>query len=450
MRILMVTQWFQPEPSFKGLQFAKALQALGHQVQVLTGFPNYPTGEVYPPYRVKPVQRETMDGVSVVRVPLYPNHDRSSARRILNYTSFALSAATLGTAVIEPADVAYVFHPPPSVGLAALALRAFRGIPFVYDVQDLWPDTLAASGMFNSQSGLAVVAAWCQLIYRAAAHVVVLSPGFERTLLERGVPRDKVSVIYNWADESALERVSPDPALAAELGLAGRFNVMFAGNLGAVQGLGAVLEAAVILRERDPRVQLVFVGDGVDAARLQTLTAERNLTNVRFLGRRPMEAMPPLLALADVVLVHLQDKPLFRITIPSKIQAYLASGRPILAAVSGDAADLVERAGAGLSCPPENPTALVDTVLRFADLPTAELEAMGQRGRAYYEQELSMAIGVKRFEGILQSVARQPTHRSHQRSRTPSSPGGRGASTERGSSRCAPPSSPGGRGGLGG
>jgi glycosyltransferase involved in cell wall biosynthesis len=377
-------------------------------VQVLTGFPNYPTGKVYPPYRIKLVQREDMDGIEVIRVPLYPSHDRSAFRRILNYSSYAVSAASIGAALVQRADVAYVYHPPASVGLTALALKYLRGIPFVYDIQDLWPDTLAVSGMFNSPRGLEAVGAWCKLIYHEAAHIVVLSPGFRELLVERGVPSDKVSVIYNWADDAALARVAPQPQLAQELGLAGRFNVMFAGNLGAVQGLDVVLDAATKLQERAPQVQFVMVGDGVDAERLRRVSQERGLANVLFLGRRPIAEMPPLLALADAVLVHLTDHELFRITIPSKIQAYLASGRPIIAALRGDAAELVQRAQAGLCCAPEDASALTATVLSMLSLEAEERAAMGQRGRKFYECELAMPTGVKRFEGIFADLVSRP------------------------------------------
>lgn len=232
MRILFIIQGWQPESVLKGLPFAKELQKLGHEVEALTGFPHYPQGKIYPGYRVCLLQREEMDGVSVVRVPLYPSHDRSSVRRIATYTSYALSAALMGPWVTKRADVAYVYHPPATVGFPACVLRMLRGIPFVYDIQDLWPDTLVATGMFNSRFGLRLVDKYCKLVYRLASRIVVLSPGFKAKICERGVPADKIDVIYNWSDDTVVYPVKRNAKLAKQLGLSGRFNIMFAGNMG--------------------------------------------------------------------------------------------------------------------------------------------------------------------------------------------------------------------------
>jgi len=232
MRILFITQWFQPEQMFKGLPFAKELLKLGHEVEVLTGFPNYPEGKIYNGYKIRFLQRETIDGVPVIRVPLYPSHDRSGWRRFVNYVSFALSAAIIGPWVVKKADVAYVYHPPATIGFPAAMIKLLRGIPFVYDIQDLWPDTLTATGMFTNKLGLWLVDRWCRFVYWAANKIIVLSPGFKNALIERGVPGDKIKVIYNWVDDTMVKQVPKNPALAAKLGLDGKFNIAFAGNMG--------------------------------------------------------------------------------------------------------------------------------------------------------------------------------------------------------------------------
>jgi glycosyltransferase involved in cell wall biosynthesis len=400
MRILLLTQWFDPEPIFKGAPFARALRDLGHEVEVLTGFPNYPGGKLYPGYRLELYQREDLDGIPVHRVWLYPSHDQSALRRIANYASFALSAALIGPWVTRRPDVVYVYHPPGSIALAAAAFRA----PFVYDIQDLWPDTLAATGMLNHPHLLKLIGLWSALTYKLARHLVVLSPGFRERLIARGVPAGKIDVIPNWCDEQ--QAVPGAPASAEELGMAGRFNVMFAGTMGKAQALDTVLEGARLLKERVPRVQFVLIGGGIEVERLQARAAELELTNVRFLPRRPVSEIGPIMQLADVLLVHLSDDPLFAITIPSKTQAYMAVGKPILMAVPGDAADLVATAGAGVACPPEDPAALAASVEKLATLPPAELAAMGERGRTYYQQELSLAVGARRFEQIFEAARR--------------------------------------------
>lgn len=405
MRILMLTQWFNPEPFYKGISFAKELVNLGHEVEVLTGFPNYPGGKVYEGYRVKPLQREVMEGVSVLRAPLYPSHDSSSVKRIANYASFAFSSAILGTFLTKPADVIYVYHPPATIGLPASVISLLRRVPFVYDVQDLWPDTLSATRMLGNNIALKIVDKWCQLIYRRASKIVVLSPGFKDILINRGVPKEKIEVIYNWCDESQIQTAERDENLAHSLGLTNRFNVIFAGTMGKAQALNAVLEAAGILATQQPDIQFVFVGGGIEVDGLKQKTKDMRLTNVLFLPRRPVSQISDILNLADVLLVHLKDDPLFKITIPSKIQTYMAVGRPILIGVRGDAAALVEKAKAGLVCAPEDPQDIANTIERLYNMSREDLDLMGRNGKKFYEQELSLSIGIRRFEKIFQSVA---------------------------------------------
>lgn len=405
MRILMVSQWFTPEPFFKGLPFAKALRDRGHEVEVLTGFPNYPEGKLYPGYRQRLLQRETMEGVSVLRVPLYPSHDASAVRRAANYSGFAVSSASIGAFAVRPADVMYVYHPPATVALPAMVIGRMRRIPFVYDIQDLWPDALRATGMMNNGSIHKIMDLWCRWTYRAAARIVVLSPGFKEKLVERGVPAEKVEVIYNWCEEGQIRKGSRNEALARELGLAGRFNVVFAGTIGKAQSLDSVLEAARLLADTIPAVRFVLIGGGIEVERLKRISVERGLQNVLFLPRRPFSEIGEILDLADVLFVHLKDDPLFRITIPSKIQAYLAMGKPILAGVRGDAAELVRRAGAGLACAPEDAGSIAGAVGTLFHTPKAKLEEMGESGRRFYLRELAMGIGVGRFEEVFRSAA---------------------------------------------
>ena len=404
MRILFITQWFQPESFFKGLPFAKELLKLGHEVEVLTGFPNYPEGKIYKGYKIRFLQRETIDGISVIRVPLYPSHDKSGWRRFLNYASFAFSAAIIGPWVVKKADVAYVYHPPATIGFPAVMIKLLRRIPFVYDIQDMWPDTLTATGMFNNKFGLWLVDRWCRFVYWAASKITVLSPGFKNTLIERGVPGNKIEVIYNWVDDTMVKPAPKNPALAAKFGLDGKFNIVFAGNMGKVQALEAVIAAANILKKEYPNIQFVFVGTGVEVENLKTKTNDAGLKNILFVPQQPLSEMGAILALADVLLVHLKDVPLFRITIPSKIQAYMAVGRPILVGVQGDAADLVINAKAGLPCLPENAESIADGVRKFLSMSRQELDTMGENGRTFYQRELALAVGTKQFAQVFESI----------------------------------------------
>ena len=405
MKILFLTQWFEPEPVFKGLVLAKALAARGHHVEVLTGFPNYPGGRLYPGYRVRLLQREHMDGMPVTRVALYPSHDSSAARRAANYLSFALAAATVGACAVGRQDVVYAYHPPATIALPAMVFDVLRGVPFVLDIQDLWPDTLAATGMVSSRPLLRGVGKFCDLAYRRAARISVLSPGFKRALVDRGVPPGKIDVIYNWGRETAVAGEPREAPILEEAGIAGHFTVVFAGTMGHAQALSSVLAAAAIVARKAPRVRFVFVGGGVELHTLVARATELALPNVRFLAVRPAAEVAPLLEAADLLLVHLRDDPLFAITIPSKTQAYMAAGRPILMAVKGDAAALVNDAGAGLCVPPEDPDALAAAVCELSAMPARTLADIGARGRAYYRDHLSMAAGVERLDRLLAQAA---------------------------------------------
>ncbi|MDB4948262.1 MAG: glycosyltransferase [Gemmatimonadetes bacterium] len=405
LRILLLSQYYDPEP-FKGDALGGGLVRRGHRVTAVTGFPNYPLGRTYEGYRQRPWQWERRRGVRVLRLPMYPDHTRSAVRRALTYGTFAASASTLGPALCGPQDVMWVYHPPLTVAGPALAISRLRRVPFVLEIQDLWPETLAATGMVGSPRLLGAVGRAAMALYRRASALVVISEGFKRNLAAKGVPADKVHVIPNWADEEVYRPVAPDPALARRWGLEGRFNVMFGGNLGPAQGLGTVLDAADRLRGL-PDVQLVLVGEGVDREGLERSAAERGLTNVRFLPRQPPEAMPALYALADALLLHLRRDPLFEITIPSKTLAYLACGRPVLCAVPGDAAEAVLGAGAGVACPSEDPAALAEAVRTLHAMPSLRREAMGAAGRAAYLALYSQEGAIGRYEALLARVARR-------------------------------------------
>jgi lipopolysaccharide/colanic/teichoic acid biosynthesis glycosyltransferase len=406
MRILLLTQWFDPEPTFKGLSFAQELIRLGHEVEVLTGFPNYPGGKIYAGYKIQLFKKETLGGVWVNRVALYPSHDTSALGRILNYVSFAFSCAILGPCLIKRPDVVYCYQPPATVALAALAFRFLRGVPFVLDIQDLWPDTLQATGMVNSPFLLRATGLWCRWINALADRVVVLSPGFKKRLEERGVPSHKIRVIYNWADDNHFAPNQAPPLVTD------KFSVVFAGTMGKAQALDSVLDSALLLKDKAPEIQIIFIGGGIEREALVRRANEMALTNVVFLERRPISAMSEILNAADVLLVHLKSDPLFEITIPSKIQAYLATGKPILVAVPGDASQLVERAGAGISCRPEDPAALAEAILSLSKTPKAKLIEMGNNGREFYKQNLSRSVGAEKFTEIFAATTKRPLFQS--------------------------------------
>ena len=402
MKILLLTQLFNPEPNhLKGLTFARGLVARGHEVEVLACYPNYPGGKIYPGYRQRLYQREVMEGIPVLRVPLYPSHDTSGMRRIACYGSFALSAATIGASLVQRADVVHVYQGPASLAFPAIVLKMLRHMPFIYDIQDLWPDSLQVSGMMQNKFVLGAVQRWCDMTYRQASRIVVLSPGFKTALIERGVPEDKIDIIYNWCEENKSLGEST-AQLRDDLGFSGRFVVMYAGSFGTVQALDAVIDAAGLLAKSNPKILLAFMGDGVEKERLTAKAS--GCENVRFLPRQPAEAVGGYLDAADALLIHLQNQPLFHVTIPQKTQAYLAAGRPIIIGVKGDAADLVARAQAGVACEPENPASIAAAIVDVACRSDHERQAMGERGRDFYYRELSFQVGMEKFDAIFRST----------------------------------------------
>ncbi len=413
MKILFITHYFQPEPnSVFGLPLAKKLMSDGHQVQVITGFPNYPEGRIYDSYRGKLFMREDMDGVDVIRFPLYPSHDQSSFKRILCYTSLSICMAIIAPFIVQKADVAYVLQGPATLGFPSAILKLFRGIPFVYAIQDLWPDSLLSTGMFQKGFLYRIISKWCKFVYNRASKIIVISPGMKRLLVDRGVNADKIAVIYNWADDVLANSPPTDDNLKRELSMMGKFNIVFAGNMGNAQGLESVIGAAENLEVKYPDIQFVFIGSGVDVDRLKGMVANKKLSNVTFHAPIPIEQIGSILKTADVLLVHLRKDPLFEITIPSKTQAYMSIGRPILMGVEGDAANLVKSANAGVYCKSQDPESIADTAKKMYEMPKSELDMMGQRGFQYYQEHLSFSVVADQYKDIFCSAAKKAVNKS--------------------------------------
>lgn len=404
MRILIHSYFYSPEPITKPHELAVGLAQRGHEVSVITSIPSYPNGAFYPGYRMRLWQRETRDGIPILRLPLMPDHSRSGVRRMLSYTSFMASASALGPFFSGKADVMYVWHPPLTIGISAWTIGLMRRIPFMYGVHDLWPEAIAATGMMSNSLLLKGLGALERFVYRRASAIGVISPGYKKNLINKGVPPEKVTVLSDWANGDTYRPVPPDPVLAKETGMAGRFNVLFGGNMGAAQALTTVIDAAQRLTQH-PEIQFVFVGDGLDKPILESLVRERGLGNVRFLDRQPVEQMPHLYALSDVLLAHYKKDPLFEISVPAKLSAYLGCQKPVLIASEGDAAAIITSAKAGVSCPAENPPALAEAVLQLYRMSPEQREGMGRAGRQAFLEQYSQDVLLQRHEELLNQVA---------------------------------------------
>ncbi|MEU2611993.1 glycosyltransferase family 4 protein [Micromonospora sp. NPDC007271] len=408
-RVAFVTQWFPPEPATIPLGLARALRSQGLNVDVLTGVPNYPTGRVSQGYSAWRRSTETREGFRIRRTPLYPSHDHSTLRRTANYLSYAASSSLFGGAVLRAADVALVYSSPATAATAAMAARRRWGLPYVLMVMDLWPDSVFATGFLDRGPARRVAERglhwFTDRTYRLAAHVTVTCPGMLEALVARGVPRQKVSVVYNWADEKLMQPTEPDPRLRAELGLTDGFVIMYGGNLGVAQRLDVAVRAMAELRDL-PDVHLVLVGDGIERPVLRALVDELKLRTVHFVDRVAPERMAALAAAADLQLVSLADEPLFRITMPSKVQSIMACGQALLVCAPGDAARAVENAGAGFTAPPGDSVGLAGIIRHARRVPRRDLQAMGRNGRHHYLRVMSEEINSRHLADLLTSAAR--------------------------------------------
>ena len=400
MRIIILSQFYAPEPVPKLHELAHGLRDRGHRVTVVTGFPNYPSGKLYPGYALRPWSVTTVNGIRVVRLPLFPDHSGSIRRRIVNYTSFGLSGAILGPWLCGAADVLYVWHPPLTIGLAALAISMTRHLPFVYAVHDLWPEMAVASGMLKDGLTVRMLERFERFVYRRAAVVGVVSPAFVDHLAAKGVPRDRMEILTDWVDDSMYRPVLYDRDLAGRLQMAGKFNVVFGGQFGVAQHLETLLEAAQLLMSR-PKVQFVLVGDGVEHGRIKRKAVDMGLTNIRFLGRYPAEEMPAIYALAEVLLIHLKADPAFRMSIPGKTYAYMAWGKPILAAVGGVTSDIIANNSAGLTCSPEDPQAMAQAIVKFLEMSADERERIGGAAREAAVAQYARTVVLDEHERVL-------------------------------------------------
>lgn len=407
MKIGLLTQWYAPEPGPAALPtgLAEGLAARGHDVRVLTGFPNYPHGVVADGYTQRRRLDETVGGVHVRRVALYPSHDSSAGRRVANYASFAASALVSGLDVLEDVDALWVNYSPVTISLPMFRLHKRRGTPLVVHALDLWPDTVTASGLGGRLGGSVnrALEALCSRIYSVADTVAYISPGVGDVLADRGVARDKLAYAPMWADESANRPVEPSVQRSRGIG-PDTLVLAYAGTLGGAQDLDTLIDACARITDLD--VACLIAGSGTHEAQLRQRAERSGATNVRFLGRLDADGMRELNADADLHYVGLNDHPLARITMPSKVQAVLASGRPIVGSLVGDAADVVQRAG-GWTVSPGDVDGLEAHLRGIAAQGRIALQTVGKQGRALYDQEFSHATGVARIESLLETAARR-------------------------------------------
>ena len=401
MRVLVVSQYFWPE-TFRITEVAQSLRGLGHEVIVLTGQPNYPDGVVLPGYAATSFRVQVHDGLTIYRVPLVPRGRGSALRLLLNYLSFIISAIVFGPWLLRSrrVDVILVFGMSPILqAIPAILLARIKNARVVTWVQDLWPESLSATGFVRNPKILGIVAAVVRWIYRKNDLLLVQSQAFIEPVVKMA---GNTPVVYHPnPGELAFSTVGSDRPTALQLEPG--FNVVFAGNLGTVQALDTVLAAAQLLRDRQD-VRFVLVGSGSRSEWLQQEVNRLGLDNVKMPGRYSPSDMPGILAQASAVLVSLVKDPIISQTVPSKVQAYLAAGKPIIASLDGEGARVVMEAGAGVACPAEDAHALADAVLQLRDALPEARQQMAQRGLIYYAQHFEPNLLAKRLAQILAEV----------------------------------------------
>ena len=408
MKIGIVSQWYRPEPAPIPSTLADDLVARGHDVRVLTGFPNYPDGEIYAGYRQRWNDRSLLGGVTLRRVPLYASHDQSGVRRALNYLSFAATSTIAAWRFLKDVDVVYVYLTPATAFAAAALVNRLHGVPVVIHVQDLWPESVTSSAMAPSgRAGRMInrtLHATMRRVYRMSAGVAVIAPTMRDLVVSRGADPNRTRTILNWADEALFQPAASTDAARREIGHRGRCTIMYAGAMGPFQNIENAVRAAAELAPLNV-LDLVLIGSGIAESAARDLAGELGTDNVRFLGRRPMSEMATLYGAANFQLVSLRDLPIFQGTIPSKLQAALACGTPVIVSVPGDCAALVETNGVGLACPPDDWRLLADRFLQAAKLPVDEREQMARRAHEVYRTQMSRQAGIDQLEEMLIDAA---------------------------------------------
>jgi colanic acid biosynthesis glycosyl transferase WcaI len=412
MKILYVSQYFPPEmgaPAARAAELAHHWTHAGHNVTVLTGFPNHPTGVVPREWRSRfrrLISHDNSGGVDVLRTWLWPLPNRKAHERIRNYTSFCLSSALAGLRISRP-DVIIATSPQLLVGLSGWWLAFAKRVPFIFEVRDLWPESLTAVGMGSQGSmlhrSLGIVAGF---LYKRANHIVVVTPAFKEHLIRLWrVPAGRISVVENGVETGLFSPQSPEAnaLLRKRLGTEGKFVVCYAGTMGMAHGLETLLDAARQLQSENPDVLFMLIGEGADKDRIKALAQSRDLRNIQFVDQQPREKIPAFISASDACVVLLKRSEIFKTVIPTKMLEFMACARPVILGVDGQARRIAEEAGAGIVIEPENSSALAQAIRQLA----ANREfghMLGRHGREYIARRFCRRQTAEDYIRVLEEV----------------------------------------------
>ena len=402
MKIAIVSQYYTPEAIRIPDTLARGLTARGHEVRVITGYPNYPDGSLFPGYSQKWRTTELVDGIAVRRVPMVISHSYNPVARFANYLTFAWSAA-VARGFVRSADVVYVYATQMTPAIGPSVWRALFGTPYVLHIQDLWPESVTDSSMVGAGPAKQVLNGilnpWLRFLYRTASATIAIAPSMARMLSTRGVPVDRLYTVLNWdASEDPRAAMRVEPADSRQV------SIVYAGNLGDHQSLDTVIRAANAVKHLD-YVTVTIVGSGVAEERLRSLALELGAHNVNFKGRVAPEDMEIIHAQSDFQIVSLKDRPIFEGTIPSKMQASLSHGIPVITAIRGDVKDMVLSNGIGFACDPEDIDQLAQAFTDAGLTDATQRSEMGRNAREYYRSTMSIESGVGAIEKILMEAS---------------------------------------------
>lgn len=400
MHILVVSQYFWPE-NFRINDLATDLIQRGYKVTVLTGSPNYPAGKFFDGYGFFNKQ-EVYNGIKVLRVPLIPRGNGSGLRLAINYLSFAFFSCALAPFLCrDKIDLIFVCQlSPVTVGFPALLLKKIKRAPILFWILDLWPESLAATGAVHSVRIINILDRMVQFIYQGCDKIVVSSKGFISSVESKGISHDRLDYFPNWCEP---EYSAVHPKLNT---LPCGFLIMFAGNIGVAQDFETILDAADKLRDYS-EIHWIILGDGRRSEWVREQVRLRELSaSFHLLGRYPPEAMPGFFSQSDVMLVSLKRDPILALTVPGKIQSYMICGRPIIAALDGEGGNLVVEAGAGLSVPAADSTALSTAVLAMYRMSKEDREQIGMRGKMYCEKTFNRKMLLDRLQGWIKDLSK--------------------------------------------
>ena len=418
LRILYISQYFPPEmgaPSARVSELSRHWVRAGHDVTVLTGFPNHPDGIVRPEYRERFWRgfcREQVDGITVLRTFLLPFPNRKPYERILNYSSFCASSA-LAASFLNPPDVVVTTSPQLLVGLSGWWVSRLKKVPFVLEVRDLWPESLIGAGIGSETSMMyRSIGKIASFLYRAADSIVVVTPAFREHLIRKWeVPREKISIVQNGVETSLFSPQANARELRRNLGTDFKFVVSYIGTLGLAHGLDLLIAAAENLQRVAPQVQFMLVGEGADRKRIVSLARSKKLTNLLFVGQQPRERIPAYISASDACVVMLKPSEIFETVIPTKMLEFMSCGRPVILAVRGESRHLLESSGGGLSIEPDNPEALCAAIVRLHEQP-ALCEQLGRNGRNHIIRELSRQRTANHYLTVLEALVAEPGRRT--------------------------------------